>query len=35
MIAPDGKRILVIVPANSAASQSINLVTDWRQLVGE
>jgi len=34
-VAPDGKRLLVIVPQSSGAAQSLNLVTDWRQLVSE
>jgi Tol biopolymer transport system component len=34
-IAPDGKRLLVIVPQSSGGAQSLNLVTDWRQLISE
>ena len=32
-IAPDGKRLLVIVPQSSGGAQLLNLVTDWRQLI--
>ncbi|HEX6792045.1 MAG TPA: hypothetical protein VF247_12100, partial [Candidatus Krumholzibacteria bacterium] len=32
LIAPDGKRLLVLVPQGSGAAVSLNLVTDWRQL---
>ncbi len=34
-LTPDGKRLLVIVPQSTGAAQSLNLVTDWRQLINE
>ena len=34
-LAPDGKRILVIVPQSTRAAQSLNLVTDWHQLISD
>jgi hypothetical protein len=32
-LAPDGKRLLVIVPQGRRAGMTLDLVTDWRRLL--